>query len=103
MRERRFQFFPNKLLQVDIPGPLCAPVTIHKRKVKLPAVAGSSQYVVFTGLLCQSVCLSRQFAEAETCVEFRAGAGGLGAGTPAPCSDSSPAQETSTIFMVNVL
>ena len=100
MRERRFQFFPNKLLQVDISGPPCAPVTIHKRKVKLPAVAGSSPYVVFTGLLCQSVCLSRQFAEAETCVEFRAGAGGV---TPAPCPDSSPAQETSTIFMVNVL
>ena len=50
MRERRFQFFPNKLLQVDIPAGL----TIHKRKVKLLAAAQQpvSQYVV---LLCYCV------------------------------------------------
>ena len=58
MRERRFQFFPNKLLQVDIPGPLCAPVTIHKRKVKLPAAAPAasrSQHVVLLGYCVSSL------------------------------------------------
>ena len=45
---------------------------------------------------CVSLSVS-EFAEAETCAEFRAGAE-LVPARP----DSNPAQETSTIFMVNV-
>ena len=69
MRERRFQFFPNKLLQVDIPLP--APVSIHKRKVKLPAAATQPVAVsmLFYWATVSVVCRSRNL-----CRVLRAGA-----------------------------